>query len=83
LENTIMRWQTTALLAAAVAIAGTAPAEAKRKDPRKARTHVAVERIYENPDSYDCIRARGLDPAGNYRGYPCWARAALSGRQNR
>lgn len=71
-------------VAAGIALVGAVPAEAKRKEQRKPRYSAApVERIYENPDSYDCIRARGLDPAGNYRGYPCWARAALSGRQNR
>lgn len=26
----------------------------------------------------DCVRANALDPAGDYRGYPDWARAALS-----
>jgi hypothetical protein len=27
---------------------------------------------------HDCARARSLDPAGNYRAYPDWARAALA-----
>jgi hypothetical protein len=28
--------------------------------------------------SYNSIRAHERDPAGNYRGYPNWARSALS-----
>jgi hypothetical protein len=27
---------------------------------------------------HDCARARALDPGGNYKAYPDWARAALS-----
>jgi hypothetical protein len=27
---------------------------------------------------HTCVRARSLDPAGTYRAYPDWARAALS-----
>jgi hypothetical protein len=26
----------------------------------------------------ECVRAQSLDPAGDYKGYPCWARAALA-----
>jgi hypothetical protein len=35
---------------------------------------------YRSPetDSMECIRARDVDPAGNYAGYPCWAQYALS-----
>jgi hypothetical protein len=29
-------------------------------------------------DAADCVRAESLDPAGNYKAYPCWARKALS-----
>jgi hypothetical protein len=29
-------------------------------------------------DAHDCVRAESLDPAGNYKAYPCWARKALS-----
>jgi hypothetical protein len=29
-------------------------------------------------DAADCLRAESLDPAGNYKAYPCWARKALS-----
>jgi hypothetical protein len=27
--------------------------------------------------AHDCVRAESLDPAGNYKAYPCWARAAF------
>jgi hypothetical protein len=27
---------------------------------------------------HDCVRANALDPGGNYKAYPDWARAALS-----
>lgn len=33
---------------------------------------------YRNTDSMECIRARDVDPSGNYAGYPCWAQYALS-----
>ena len=27
---------------------------------------------------HDCRRAESLDPAGNFKAYPCWARNALA-----
>jgi hypothetical protein len=38
-------------------------------------TRSAAAQEYSDPD---CIRANVLDPGGNYKGYPCWARAALA-----
>jgi hypothetical protein len=35
-------------------------------------------RYYAKPCDHTCVRARHLDPAGNYKAYPDWARAALS-----
>lgn len=72
-------------LVAVAAFAVSVPAEARSKRSKQyyshshsyaKRTHAA--KLYESPDSYDCIRARGQDPGGVYHGYPCWARAALS-----
>jgi hypothetical protein len=44
-------------------------------------------KIYRKACNHDCARANALDPAGNYKGYPDWARAALSpktdGRRSR
>ena len=62
------------------------PADARSK--RMKRTvapypHESSVRGYDRPDSHECIRARSLDPGGNYRAYPCWARAALSGTPRR
>jgi hypothetical protein len=34
-------------------------------------------------DAHDCVRARSLDPGGNYKAYPCWARAALAPKVHR
>ena len=36
------------------------------------------EREQRKRDSHDSIRANALDPSGDYKGYPDWARAALS-----
>jgi hypothetical protein len=32
-------------------------------------------------EAHDCVRAQSLDPAGDYKAYPCWARAALSSKE--
>jgi hypothetical protein len=34
-------------------------------------------------ESHDCVRAESLDPAGNYKAYPCWARAAFAPKELR
>jgi hypothetical protein len=38
--------------------------------------HYYAKRARE--DAHDCVRAQSLDPAGDYKAYPCWARAALA-----
>lgn len=78
----MMRYLTAALIAAFTLVAA-APADAKSKRQKTAGSTAVAERIQEPRESHDCVRANSLDPAGNYRGFPCWARAALSGRQNR
>jgi uncharacterized membrane protein len=64
---------TVAALAATLGLAaasGEASAETYRY---RGKTYVVTKRC-----DHDCVRARHLDPAGNYRAYPDWARAALS-----
>jgi hypothetical protein len=53
--------------------------KARKPDPYTSRAKQSdsyARRAYE--DSADCARAEALDPAGNYKSYPCWARKALS-----
>ncbi len=82
-----MRRSTITGLAAAVALSAAAtPADARSKRKQQPVPPYPYERSvrgYENPSSHECIRARSLDPGGNYRNYPCWARAALSGNPRR
>jgi hypothetical protein len=37
----------------------------------------------DSSDAHDCVRAESLDPAGNYKAYPCWARAAFAPKEVR
>lgn len=74
------------LIAAVTVSMAALPADAKSKRGKYANTGRSYERVAnsdENPDSAICIRARGQDPGGNYRHYPCWAQAALSGAPRR
>lgn len=69
---------------ALLALTPTADAKEKadsRKVPmaRTASTHVAAPQI----ETHDCVRANGVDPAGNYKGFPCWARAAFGPESRR
>ena len=71
------------LLALAVILGGTftlvQPSDA-RENWRKRDydyTWVRVRKYKKHCDAV-CIRARNLDPAGDYKGYPDWARFALS-----
>jgi hypothetical protein len=73
---------------AAVLVASLAmPPQADARQHKKARSPDAypsrtekrdyyAKRAYEDPA--DCVRAENLDPAGNFKAYPCWARKALS-----
>ena len=73
----MMRLMSAALIAA-VALGAAAPADAKSKRQKKVVKTAVAERVQEPRESYDCIRANSQDPAGNYRGFPCWARAAFT-----
>jgi hypothetical protein len=78
-------------LAAAVflgsALPGSEPAETA-PSARKSKTYHYAARSQARTSGYsaarsasessDCIRANSLDPGGTYKGYPCWARSALS-----
>jgi tetratricopeptide (TPR) repeat protein len=65
-----------------------APATAVRKAKSRAKAHLytapraaAPETTQRDPQTeIECERARHLDPAGQYAGYPCWARGALRWR---
>lgn len=59
-------------------LAGVAPAESKTNN-QLARVVLAQRTQAENPQSGICLRAQALDPSGNYRNLPCWARAAMGG----
>lgn len=49
------------------------------REREKRKTPVDKRR---NRESDDSVRANALDPSGNYKGYPDWARAALSPKDN-
>lgn len=69
------------LLACSAAVPLAVPAEA-RKGTRPAKSGIELSRVQkQTEDSSTCIRAQSEDPAGNYAGYPCWARAAFGPRR--
>jgi tetratricopeptide (TPR) repeat protein len=58
-----------------------APADGARKaagSGTKLHNYTAQPRF--SGEELDCERAKAADPAGQYAGYPCWARAALGSR---
>jgi hypothetical protein len=68
-----------------VSLAMALPADGQQRKARKSESYTSrakksdyTRRTYE--DSADCVRAEALDPAGNYKAYPCWARKAFSPR---
>jgi hypothetical protein len=73
-----------AVLSVSLAIA--LPADGQQRKARKSDSYTSrakksdysTSRAYE--ESADCARAESLDPAGNYKAYPCWARKAFSPR---
>lgn len=71
---------TMAILMMVAAVAQ--PVEAKDGDrarPAAARAKMkAVPPAPRPTETYDDIRANSQDPAGNYRGFPSWARAAFT-----
>jgi hypothetical protein len=72
-----MRVVLTLSVLAAVALWTIGPADA-RKGARAAKPKAQVARQMAAPESdSDCIRARGVDPGGDYDNYPCWAQWAF------
>lgn len=62
---------------AGVAMWTVGPADA-RKAARAVKPKAPVERqVRVSESESDCIRAHGVDPGGNYAGYPCWAQWAF------
>jgi tetratricopeptide (TPR) repeat protein len=60
--------------------APNASADAASKEKSGAKLHGFAAPRYSR-DEIECERALHADPAGNYGGYPCWARAAFSTRR--
>lgn len=80
-----MRWALLCIPALALATVAPGPADAgKRKiQPRdRAEQHHYPRgqgwRQRDSSDERDRLRAESCDPAGEYRGYPAWARAAFT-----
>jgi hypothetical protein len=76
------------LLAVAIVLSGTI-AMSQAADARKDRR--SAERSYSygynayprfSREQVECERARHEDPAGVYRGFPCWAREAFGRGSN-
>jgi hypothetical protein len=69
---------TAILLSGAVAMTSTADAARKSKrGPAKSYYYVPPgygQSARYQRESVECERARNEDPAGQYAGYPCWAR---------
>lgn len=71
-----------ALLVLAIAAAGSftamaalpGDAEASHESRRSNGKYYRVTKAC----GHDCVRANALDPGGDYKAYPDWARAALS-----
>jgi hypothetical protein len=74
-----------AAVAAAVAAASTAAVAAEdgkqtaRKHSRATYAAVQQQQRARPVETMEDIRANSLDPAGNYKGYPSWARSAFGG----
>lgn len=77
----------TSFAIAALAIAGSipvlsTPSDAARRTVRVCDSYSGVYRCYtkkfDPSDEATRIRAKNLDPAGDYKGYPAWAQYALS-----
>jgi hypothetical protein len=73
-----------AVLSASLA---TAPPTGANQQKKTHKQDTSATRAQKSDDYYakrarehtqDCVRAQSLDPAGDYKSYPCWARAALA-----
>jgi tetratricopeptide (TPR) repeat protein len=59
----------------------TASADAAPKDRGVLKLHAFQAQPHYSKEEIDCERAVHSDPAGNFKTYPCWARAAFSTRR--
>ncbi len=66
------------LLALGSTLAAASQADARRAKNSYSRVYGYQSPYRENSQSAECVRANDVDPSGNYSGYPCWARWALS-----
>jgi hypothetical protein len=67
----------------------SAPSGAASKAKRITKPDYAAQPRYpregvrrSSREDVECERAQAEDPAGDFPGYPCWARAALGGGRN-
>jgi hypothetical protein len=76
-----------AILSTSLAMA--APAESRQTKKGARSPDYSASRAQKSDDyrakrardeAHDCVRAESQDPAGDYKAYPCWARAALSSK---
>jgi len=72
-----------AVLSASLAMALPGEAQQKqRRSPDQSTPRAHKSDYYyakrARDDAHDCVRAQSLDAGGNYKAYPCWARAALA-----
>jgi hypothetical protein len=78
-----------AVLSATLATAQPAEArqqkQARSPDYSASRAHKGNHSFGKRArdDAHDCVRAQDLDAGGNYKAYPCWARAALAPKELR
>ncbi len=69
----------TLVLAATIITNVSADAATALEKRRAVAAERAAARDYARRSDEDAARAHSRDPAGNYKDYPNWARAALGG----
>ena len=80
----VMRVLVAMLVAFGLLFAATGPVDAKPGAKAKKKSTLTYQQRKNlnarrfDPNDPKCIEAEALDPSGNYAGFPCWARAALS-----
>lgn len=72
-----MRTFITVLMAAAASLAMLAPVEAKSPRSKSIKTAPPLKQTVQPSTAQEGLRSFYIDPSGNLRGYPSWARSAL------
>ena len=73
-----------AVLSASLAMAPPTGASQQKKTHRQDYSATRAQKGHDyrakraREEAAECARAESLDPAGDYKAYPCWARAALA-----